>query len=197
MEQIELLFGWIGAGLIAIGVYNAREKVWRWLRHGTRVIIEIPYPELGVILLMIIGSLFVIMSMFMHLFSHSPEVSFAVLTIFIYRLASHLYIKWLSDSDQPLHYLSEEWQVILWTGFSGILPSLIPEGSIVYSLKDFFIYIALGIGILRWLNGLFKSVPFMIKYHIFYLIYLCNVELYPLLGIWSLSVSTDLFAFNP
>ncbi len=197
MEQIGLLFGWTGTGLIAMGVYNARQKVWRWLRRGTREIIEIPYPDLGVILLMVAGSLLVIMSMLMHLFPNSPEVSFAVFPIFIYRLASHLYIRWLSDSDEPMHYLSEEWQVILWTGLSGMIPSLIPDGSILNPLRDAMIYIAFGIGVFRWLNGFAKSVPFMIKHHIFYLIYLCNVELYPLLGIWSLSVATELFPFSP
>ncbi len=196
MEQVGLIIGWIGVGLIAFGVYNAGRGVWRWLRRGFREIIEIPYAELGVVLLLVIGSLLVMMSMLMHLFPNSPEVSFVVPMVFAYRLFSHLYSRWLSDSIEPMYYLSEEWQVIIWLGFAGIFPSLVPTESLLGSMREGLIYVAFGIGTVRWLNGLFKSVPYLIKYHLYYLIYLCNVEVYPLLGIWSLSVVTDLFAFH-
>ncbi|NPA34973.1 MAG: hypothetical protein GXO48_08615 [Chlorobi bacterium] len=196
MEQVGLITGWIGVGLIAFGIYNAERGVWRWLRRGIREIIEIPYAELGTVLPLVIGSLLVIMSMFMHLFPNSPEVSLAVPMVFAYRLVSHLYSRWLSDSREPLKYLSEEWQAIIWLGFAGMFPSLVPTDSLLGSIREGLIYVAFGIGALRWLNGLFKSVPYLIKYHLYYLIYLCNVEVYPLLGIWSLSIVTDLFAFN-
>ena len=189
MEQTEVIVGWLGFLFIAIGVYNSKGVVWKWLRRGIREIVVVPLTELGVVLWLVTGSLMVIMSMLMHLLYLHPETALVVPVIFLYRLLSHLYSKWLTEQSEPLYYLSEEWQVIIWVGLAGVLPAIIPTGSLLYPVKTGLIYVVIAIGIMRWLIGFFKSFSHLKEYHLYYLIYLCNVELYPLLGVWSLKSS--------